>query len=69
VMGIASLHPSYALVGKNPKPTICTEFPDHLGITENPVGREGPTTNRFSYCSDDSWTIWRPPFIALRLLT
>jgi len=22
-----------------------------------------------SYCSDDRWTIWRPPFIALRLLT
>jgi hypothetical protein len=44
LMGIASLHPSYALVGKNPKPTACTEFPDHLGITENSGGREGPTT-------------------------
>jgi hypothetical protein len=54
LMGIASLHPSYALASQ--------VAGDAKLILQG-------TVTTASYCSDDRRIIWRPSFIALRLLT
>jgi hypothetical protein len=63
-------HQTVALdIVRRPKSTPIHELERYMRCKDCSEVRGYPYAPNTSYCSDVSWTIWRPPFISLRLLT